>query len=525
MKKVLRSILAVLVVIAAASSVFAGTITIQGTIPDGQVGKTYRATFSATSTSTTHISRWNFRGTIPGLVFTGVGYSGTLSGTPSAAGRFSCSVSVVDAEGNSSDPFQFSFTIAERDSSRGGGSTSGDVGGNTGGTLSIGGYLNASSVGTSYPDNNYGELIGKATADGGTPPYRWSVISGDLPKGLCLACSSTGLGYNDNNFVGPYAVLSGIAALEGTYNFRLRVTDSMGQSAEKDFSTSIQGGNIDDISIGGRTVGEVMRWYGSFPEYSENFILVTGGGRSPFTWSKIGGELPESVTVSTDTDNNRKALISGTPSEGKYYFVVKVTDADGRSAKKAFSVTYSAGDNTPMVYGTSEDNVLIPEITGSFAPTTVGEAYSGSASVSGDTAPYIWSVSYGQLPLGLILSCSDSEINAGTGTTGRYAHITGNAETEGFYTFVLKVTDSNNITSAKTFTVKVNASENDIESNSPTGNNISNNINSNDQTGNSTGNDTNSNQNSSSSGGGGGCEALAGILGIAVALFIFWRQK
>ena len=99
-----------------ASVSYASTITIHGTIPQGKVGQNYSATFSATSTATSHIKDWKFRGTIPGLTFSGFGYSATLLGTPSASGRFSCSITVTDNNGNRSDPFQFTVVIGERNS-------------------------------------------------------------------------------------------------------------------------------------------------------------------------------------------------------------------------------------------------------------------------------------------------------------------------------------------------------------------------------------------------------------------------
>lgn len=187
MKKYVVLVLAVMLLGIMVSSCYASTITVQGRIPEGKVGQNYSASFSATSTASSHIRNWDFRGSVPGLTFSGLGYSGTLSGTPGQNGDFSCSITVTDNDGNKSDPYQFTVRIHPRDYNGGGGD---DSGGNTGGKLSIGGYLTADNVGTKYPENNYGELIGKATAEGGTPPYIWSVIDGDLPKGLCLAGST-----------------------------------------------------------------------------------------------------------------------------------------------------------------------------------------------------------------------------------------------------------------------------------------------------------------------------------------------
>jgi hypothetical protein len=60
----------------------------------------------------------------------------------------------------------------------------------------------------SGPCNRYWAVL---TATGGRPPYRWSVTSGTLPKGLHLA-RVTG-------------VISGAPKVSGTYNFTVTVVD------------------------------------------------------------------------------------------------------------------------------------------------------------------------------------------------------------------------------------------------------------------------------------------------------------
>ena len=242
---------------------------------------------------------------------------------------------------------------------------------------------------------------------------------------------------------------------------------------------------------------------------------MESGGRSPYTWSKVGGALPEDVTVGTKNDN---ALISGTPSEGKYNFLLKVTDADGRSAIEAFSVTY---ENEEHEYGSTEGGVSLPEVSGEFPAGAVGASYSGSATASSGTAPYTWEVSYGDLPGGVSL----------TGATGQTARITGTPEAEGFYNFVLKVTDANGITNARTFVIKV--AGNSSSTNGNTGNNTDNtngntggNTNNDGQTDNGTGNNTNgAPEPVSGSSGGGGCNSGLAILALALTALITLRKS
>src|SRR5262249_45700998 len=55
------------------------------------------------------------------------------------------------------------------------------------------------------------------SANGGTPPYSWSIASGELPPGLSLS---------------PSGSVSGTPARTGAYTFNVRATDSDGSSAE-----------------------------------------------------------------------------------------------------------------------------------------------------------------------------------------------------------------------------------------------------------------------------------------------------
>src|SRR5882762_10210106 len=62
-------------------------------------------------------------------------------------------------------------------------------------------------------------------ATGGTPPYAWSVISGQLPNGLSLSPSS--------------GTITGTPTLAGAFTFTIQVKDNSGGSASAGFSISI----------------------------------------------------------------------------------------------------------------------------------------------------------------------------------------------------------------------------------------------------------------------------------------------
>ena len=62
-------------------------------------------------------------------------------------------------------------------------------------------------------------------ADGGVPPYRWSLVAGQLPPGLSLTTSP--------------GRITGTPTVAGTFVFTLRVADSGGQQATQQFSITV----------------------------------------------------------------------------------------------------------------------------------------------------------------------------------------------------------------------------------------------------------------------------------------------
>ena len=62
-------------------------------------------------------------------------------------------------------------------------------------------------------------------ADGGVPPYRWSLVAGSLPPGLSLTTSP--------------GRITGTPTTAGTFVFTLRVVDEGGQQASRQFSITV----------------------------------------------------------------------------------------------------------------------------------------------------------------------------------------------------------------------------------------------------------------------------------------------
>ncbi|WP_433372608.1 putative Ig domain-containing protein [Streptosporangium sp. CA-115845] len=215
------------------------------------------------------------------------------------------------------------------------------------------------------------------TMSGGTAPYAWSVSAGSLPPGLTLN-TSTGL-------------LSGTPTSGGSYSFTAQVTDASNVSATRAVTLVVAAAPV--LTFAAPPNGEVSIPY-SVP-------LTVTGGTAPYVWSVSAGSLPPGLTLNTST-----GLLSGTPTAGgAYSFSVKVLDAMNQSSTRTVSLTIAA----------------LPTFTFTTPPAgQVGVSYSVPLTVSGGTAPYVWSVSAGSLPPGLTLNTSTGLLSGTPTTTGSY---------------------------------------------------------------------------------------------------------
>ena len=129
------------------------------------------------------------------------------------------------------------------------------------------------------------------------------------------------------------------------------------------------------------------------------------GGTPPYTWNiyaGMPGHLPAGLTLSSD------GVISGTPTAtGSNTFTAQATDSHSpvRTARKQFTIVVES----PVAITTT-----------SLVPGTQNVAYSASLSASGGVTPYTWSVTAGNLPVGLSLSSGGmiSGTPSSNGTSG-----------------------------------------------------------------------------------------------------------
>jgi hypothetical protein len=134
-----------------------------------------------------------------------------LGGTPTTAGTYTFTVSGTDNDGIPIAPMTYQITI---------------VGNFTPPPVTI----TDSPVLPSGTVNTYYDYV--FNVSGGSIPYTWSVVSGQLPPGLQLDSLIT-LSQTDDE-------LGGTPETAGTFTFTMQVTDGAGKTASKQFTLTIQ---------------------------------------------------------------------------------------------------------------------------------------------------------------------------------------------------------------------------------------------------------------------------------------------
>ncbi len=333
-------------------------------LPQGVVGSAYTGTLAATGGTSPYT--WSITtGQLPaGLSL--AASTGIVSGTPTASGSYSLGVTVIDSEASpqsASTTVTLSVVTAQAASAPTG--------------LSIGtSTLPSGTIGSAYSTS----LI----ASGGTAPYTWSFVSGNIPAGLSLN-TSTGL-------------ISGTPTTAGTGTFTVAVADSESPAQTKSVTLSIVIAPVSlAITTSSVSSGTISSAYSS--------LLQVSGGTGPYTWSITSGSLPAGLSLGTTT-----GIISGTPTAiGTANFTATVADGENPAQTKsaAFSLVIAPATLT---------------ITSSTLPAgTQSASYSQSVTATGGTAPYTWSISSGALPAGLSLAPATGLISGTPTASGNFS--------------------------------------------------------------------------------------------------------
>ena len=457
----ISALIAILIVAGCSTNAKFAVTTTSASIPAGSVsaGAVYPSTTLAASNGTAPYSWSVTSGALPvGLKLSS---GGVISGTPTASGASSFTVTVTDA----ASPAHTATA-------------------NLG--ITINGAVTVSTSGTLTTVGGVGAAYSSTLAQtGGVGPFTWALNSGNLPGGLTL---------------GATGMITGTISqsdASGPYTFTAKITDSQSGTATSGTLTL----TVDPA---------VAITAPAFPSgaagvnYASPAFGASGGSGTGYTYALASGSIaPLAINANT-------GIISGKPTAaGTLSFTVKATDSlgftatsgaltiainppisvgisptgpvsldqsgtapitatvnnDPNSAGVTWTITSGAGSltgattttvtyNAPAVVATastavitatsvtdptkaatfSVNLVLPPAITPATLPGgNVGTPYNQSVSVSNGIGPYTWSISSGAQPAG---------VNFNLGTTS--ATLSGIPSTAATYSFTVTVKDSGN---------------------------------------------------------------------------------
>jgi hypothetical protein len=327
------------------------TLTIStSTLPSGTVLQSYSTTLATAGGTGT--KTWDIEsGSLPAGL--GLSTSGVISGTPVTSGTSSPTFRARDSGSpQQTATKQLSLTI----------------------NLPAAPHITSTSP---LPSGTFNVAYNQTVSvTGGIGTLVWGVISGALPPGLSLNASTGNL--------------SGTSTSTGAFSFRLRVTDSVPQSDEKDFAITINPPAPPSIAAFTLPTGVVNQAY-------PNTQLTATGGALPYAWS-VTPALPNGLSL-----NLSSGVISGTPlsgSNGVTTHTFTVTDST--------APTHQTDSTAPKTLTINASVTPLTITTASLPAGTVGQPYTApSLAASGGTAPYDWSLNGGaSLPAGLSLSAS-----------------------------------------------------------------------------------------------------------------------
>ncbi|MEI9913340.1 MAG: T9SS type A sorting domain-containing protein [Bacteroidota bacterium] len=265
---------------------------------------------------------------------------------------------------------------------------------------------------------NSATLTGSGTdADGTISSYAWTRVSG--PTTFTLGTANT-----------ASTTLTGL--VQGTYVFRLTVTDNSGSTGTDDINVTVNAApNQAPTANAGNNIVLTL---------PTNSTTLTGSGAdadgtiASYAWTRVSGP----TTFTFGTANAATTTLTGLV-QGTYVFRLTVRDNSGATGTDDVNVTVNAAPNQPPT-ANAGNNITLTLPANSTTLTGSG------ADANGTIASYAWTSVSG--PTTFTFG------SAGAATTT----LTGLVQ--GTYVFRLTVTDNNGATGTDDVTVTVNAAAN-----------------------------------------------------------------
>lgn len=238
-------------------------------------------------------------------------------------------------------------------------------------------------------------------SSGGEPPYRWQASS---PPPLGLTLSEQG-------------VLAGTPSTAGSFSLACTLTDAAGLVTTALLPLQV-------LELPGLGSEPLADGYVGQPYEAQPTLT---GGKAPYLWTVASGQLPPGVTLDADSGG-----LSGTPARaGNSAFSLRVQDAHRREASRNFRIDVYAPPAWETLY-------LLPE-------GVTGQPYAVNLTASSGRPPLRFLHVSGTLPAGLSLS------EEGVLGPGLHSSLAPGSR----FTFTLAVEDANGRSSTRTFELPV----------------------------------------------------------------------
>jgi len=330
--------------------------------------------------------------------------AGVLNGSPSTPGNYSFTVSVSDANVQTSSQ-ALSITITAQAPS-------------------------IDMFGLSLPDGRRGTPYSTdLQARGGTPPYTWSVVSGSVPSGLTLDSGAQ--------------TISGTPTGTGVSNFTVQVTDAASNSATRDLSITVYDW-VEETSPSVTFSGLWNDNAGSPNSGGSAKLSMDPGARATFVFtgtqvSWIGLKDPWSGIANIYLDGNLVATVdaysNSSPYRSQVYTAGGLTNTEHTLTIEATGTRNSVSGGSWIwvdafeTLGSMGSGPIAPSVvTSALSIARQNQSYSATLMAMGGRAPYTWYF-FGNRPTGLTLDSN----------TGM---ISGIPTTIGWSTFTIQVEDS-----------------------------------------------------------------------------------